>query len=76
MASTHTATIKLDDGREVYLSYGVIVGAFLPGVGRVRTDQKFSVTTSRHTNQFVGKDAKIMAHDLLVKACKPIESRL
>ena len=51
-------TVKLDDGREVCLSYGVPVAAYLPkypGPHKfVKTDRRYSVTTSRHTNAFIG----------------------
>lgn len=76
MASTHTSEVGLDDGRIVCLSYGVIVAAFLPGKGWRRTDARYSVTTSKHMNQFAGKDAPEMPHKELVEACAPIQSRL
>jgi hypothetical protein len=58
MASkANVSTVKLSDGREVCLSYGVPVAAFVPGRGYVRTAARYSVTTSKHMNQFAGKDA-------------------
>lgn len=41
-------TIKLDDGREVCLSYGVPVAAFLPDRGYVRTAARYSVVWGFH----------------------------
>jgi hypothetical protein len=76
--------VTLADGREVCLSYGVIVAAFIPkgiGVsvydrGYLRTSRHFSVTTSRHANHFAGKDAPCLDHDQLVALCAPVKSRL
>jgi hypothetical protein len=73
--STRVDIIKLDDGREVCLSYGVIVAAFIPGRGYVRTDARFSVTTSRHMNQYAGKDAPNVPHEELKALCAPIVSK-
>lgn len=44
--------VNLNDGRSVCLSYGVPVAAFIPGRGMVKTDRKWSVTTSKHANTF------------------------
>ena len=44
--------VNLNDGRSVCLSYGVPVAAFIPYRGYVKTDRKWSVTTSKHANQF------------------------
>ena len=85
--STHTATITLSDGREVFQSYGVTVAAFIPrGTfcdssafsyqgGFVRTDARFSVTTSRHMNQYAGKDAPTVPHAELLALCAPVASK-
>lgn len=49
MTLTKTATVTtLEDGRQVLLSYGTPVAAFVPGRGYVQTDRKYSVTTSKH----------------------------
>ena len=55
MASTHVSTVNLEDGREVCLSYGVPVAAFIPGRGYLHTDARYSVTTSRHMFAYVGR---------------------
>lgn len=52
--SKNVSILKLSDGREVCLSYGVPVAAYLPGRGFVKTAARYSVTTSRHANQFAG----------------------
>lgn len=68
MNNANVCTVQLEDGREVCLSYGVIVAAFIPrgyvhkGVsmregGYFRTKERYSVTTSRHMNSYAGKDA-------------------
>jgi hypothetical protein len=60
--SNNVSLVKLADGREVCLSYGVPVAAFVPGRGFVRTDRKYSVTTSRHANQYTeGRGAVVPA---------------
>ena len=51
---SNTYTITLDDGREVCLSYGVPVAAFIPGRGYVRSATHYSVTSSRHANGYAG----------------------
>lgn len=78
--------VDLADGRQVCLSYGVIVAAFVPrtympdGVirdprGYLRTDARFSVTTSKHMNAFAGKDAPTVPHARLLELCAPIVSK-
>lgn len=67
--------VKLNDGREVCLSYGVIVAAFIPGRGHLRTAERFSVTTSKHMNQYAGKSAPEVPHAELIQLCAPVESR-
>jgi hypothetical protein len=82
--SANVQVITLDDGREVCLSYGVIVAAFIPHDcayrrlnvrGYVKTDARFSVTTSRHANQYAGKDAREIPHAELLLLCAPITSK-
>jgi predicted deacetylase len=75
MASNHVAIIKLEDGREVFQSYGVTVAAFIPGRGTVRTDARYSVTTSKHMNQYAGKDAPTIPHEELIRLTAPVSSR-
>lgn len=89
--SANVQTVNLSDGRIVCLSYGVIVAAFIPrtygdGImgtsplgpfsGYLRTAERFSVTSSRHMNQFAGKDAREIPHNELKALCAPVESRL
>jgi len=55
--TNNVSTVSLADGREVCLSYGVPVAAFVPGRGYVRSAERHSVTSSRHANSYAGKDA-------------------
>jgi len=71
----NTTTIKLDDGREVCLSYGVPVAAFVPGMGYVKTARKWSVTTSRHANAFAGDSAKVLDDDAFCALVSPLETK-
>ncbi len=43
---------QLANNIEVLLSYGVRVAAFVPGMGYIRRDDGFSVTTTKHMTQY------------------------
>lgn len=81
--SPHIHIITLDDGREICQSYGTTVAAFIPTdyhaphrvSGYVRTDRRFSVTTSKHVNQYAGKDAVTVPHDELLRLTAPVRSK-
>lgn len=73
--SVHVDIVRLDDGREVCLSYGVIVAAFIPGRGYLQTDRRWSVTTSRHMNQFTERRGQTVPHKELLALCAPLQSR-
>jgi hypothetical protein len=86
--SNNVQVVELADGRRVCLSYGVIVAAFIPAdfprstelrkaegsysAGYLRTDARYSVTTSRHMNQFAGKDAPIVSDATLRALVAPV----
>jgi hypothetical protein len=80
MASTHTATITLENGVTALQSYGTTVAALIPGRGWVRTDRYFSRTTSKHANEWLRQhghrngSAYVIPHDDLVKLTSPIYS--
>ena len=83
--SIHVAIVKLSDGRQVCLSYGVIVAAYIPATlsrlhcetgGYVRTEIRYSRTTTHHVNAFAGKDAPAIPHAELLTLCAPVVSRL
>jgi hypothetical protein len=47
--------VDLGDGKlEVLFSYKTPVACFVPGDGYFRTEKFWSVTTSRHINQWIG----------------------
>lgn len=73
-ASANVSTVRLTDGREVCLSYGVPVAAFIPGRGYIKTDRKYSVTTSRHANQYAGGSVTVVSHVDFCKLVEPITS--
>lgn len=49
--------VHTDDGKIIFYSYSTPVAAFIPGEGYLKTDQKHSVTTSKHVNAWAGKNA-------------------
>ena len=48
-----SATVISFGDVEVLFSYSTPVAAFVPGRGYLRTAQHYSVTTSRHINQWI-----------------------
>lgn len=46
--------VRFDNGTIVFFSYNTPVAAFTPNMGWVRTSKKWSVTTSKHINQWLG----------------------
>lgn len=45
--------IEIGKGIVVFFSYGTPVAAFVPGAGYVRSNHKWSRTTSKHINQWL-----------------------
>ena len=45
--------VELKDGTLVLISYETPVAAFVVGKGILRTNKKWSVTTTRHINQWI-----------------------
>ena len=45
--------VDLADGTSVFFSYKTPVAALVPGKGWIRTKTRYSVTTSKHINQWV-----------------------
>lgn len=94
---TNRSIVKLSDGREVCLSYGVPVAAFIPADvihdlpwssaatvarvestfngGYVRTDRKYSTTSSKHANGYAGRDSAVVAHALFCDLVAPLNCR-
>jgi len=48
--------LEAADGTTVLFSYQTPVAAFAPGVGFIRTEKFFSVTTSKHINKWIKKN--------------------
>ena len=48
--------LTLHDGTVVFFSYKTPVAALIPGEGWVRTDEKYSVTTSKHISQWLAEN--------------------
>ena len=88
--TANVSTMTLTDGRQVCLSYGVPVAAFIPfpsdvhsanyltepslPYGYLKTDRHYSVTSTRHANQFCGgKDrATVVPHDVFTRLIAPV----
>jgi len=49
--------VETKDAR-IFFSYSTPVAAYVFGRGYVRSQEFFSVTTSRHINKWIGVDAK------------------
>lgn len=65
IAANVVALQSKDGCTEVVFSYETPVAALLPGVGRVKTEKKWSATTSRHINKAGYKDAQTVPQDTL-----------
>lgn len=52
MRASNVSRMSLSDGRVVLFSYRLPVAVFVPGRGVVANETRYSVTTSRHINQF------------------------
>ena len=50
--------ISLKNGSRVFVSYKTPVAAYIVGVGYVKSEQRWSNTTSKHIGQWVGGTAK------------------
>lgn len=44
--------VSYENGAQFLLSYATPVAAYIPGLGFMETEQKFSVTTSKHVSQW------------------------
>jgi hypothetical protein len=54
---TVTSTqVSLADGTEVLFSYQTPVAALVPGKGWMRTEEFYSVTTSKHINRWLAEN--------------------
>ena len=46
--------VSYNNGTQVFFSYRTPVTAYVPSQGYIRTAKKWSVTTSRHINKWLG----------------------
>ena len=58
--------VSLADGTEVLFSYSTPVAALVPGKGWMRTEQTYSVTTTKHVNRWLSSNASTYATVALV----------
>ncbi len=58
IAANVVALQSKDGCTEIVFSYETPVAALLPGKGRVKTEKKWSATTSRHISKAGYKDAQ------------------
>lgn len=72
--SNNATRVELADGRVVGLSYGVPVAVFVPGRGWLKTDARYSSTTTRHMNAFVGSTSTEVTDDELRGLVAPLVS--
>lgn len=45
--------LEISNGVKVFFSYKTPVAAYIPGQGYIRTNRKWSRTTTRHINQWL-----------------------
>lgn len=57
--------LRLESGVQVFFSYETPVAAYTPDHGYIRSGTKYSVTTSRHVNNWAGKDASVVDQSLI-----------
>lgn len=64
--ATNQTEVEFGNDVTVFFSYRTPVAAFIPGKGYVRTSKKFSQTTSKHINKWLGDDiAKEVDQDFI-----------
>jgi hypothetical protein len=51
---SNQTVVSYPDGVDVLFSYNTPVAVFVPGSGYLRSSTKYSVTTSKHVNSWVG----------------------
>lgn len=57
--------VATDSGIKILVSYETAVAAQLKDGSYIRTEQKYSATTSRHINNWVGDNAKLVSQSKL-----------
>lgn len=68
----NTTIVQTNSGDRIFFSYSEPVAAFKADTGTyIRTNKFFSVTTSKHINQFLaGSAAEAVEHSELLKFAK------
>lgn len=51
--AANQTVLELESGTEILFSYKTPVAAFIPGRGYIKTDCRWSVTTSKHITQYL-----------------------
>lgn len=54
------ATVRTNGDTEVLVSYYTPVAAFVPGRGYLQTDRRYSVTTTKHVNRWIGGTSTVV----------------
>ncbi len=58
--------VEFNSGIAVLFSYKTAVAAFVPGVGYLRTELKYSASTTKHINSWLGSaDADVVSQDTI-----------
>lgn len=64
--AANRTTVEFNNGIVVFFSYNTPVAACTPTDGFIRTENKFSVTTSKHITQWLdGRHADLVAQDYI-----------
>lgn len=71
--SINSRIVSLTDGRTVLFSYNVAVAAYIPGQGYIALDHRFSVTTSKHVNQYTKGDARRFEASSFQREIAPVD---
>lgn len=50
----HAAAVLFRNGTEIFFSYHTPVAGFVSGLGYFKTSEHYSVTTTRHINNYLG----------------------
>jgi hypothetical protein len=58
---TKAYEIKYENGAVILISYATTVAAYIPGLGWMETNQKYSRTTSKHISQWRARHGYPMA---------------
>jgi hypothetical protein len=55
-AGSNMTEVEGSDGTSVLFSYKTPVAGFIPGIGFIKTEDFFSVTTSKHIGKWISKN--------------------